>query len=102
MAENQQDEVANDVQIVQGVPVSIVVCVGPGVLQPDAPKGAAADVFLHDGCLHSLILALIARCGVLGKLAYVGALDAGRQAAQNAEKEKEKENAPPGNSNLVA
>lgn len=101
MAENEkQDEVLEDVQIVHGVPVSIVVCVGPGVLQPDAPKGAAADVFLHDGCIHSLVLALIARCGVLGKVAYASALDAGRQAAQA--DEKEKENAPPGNSNLVA
>ena len=101
MAENEkQDEVLEDVQIVHGVPVSIVVCVGPGVLQPDAPKGAAADVFLHDGCIHSLVLALIARCGVLGKMAYASALDAGRQAAQA--DEKEKENAPPGNSNLVA
>ena len=99
MAENQnQDEVASDVQIVQGVPVSIVVCVGPGVLQPDAPKGAAADVFLHDGCVHSLILHLIARCGVLAKVAYATALEAGRQEA---EKEKT-ENGPPSNSNLVA
>ena len=101
MAENEkQDEVLEDVQIVHGVPVSIVVCVGPGVLQADAPKGAAADVVLHGGCIHSLVLALIARCGVLGKVAYASALDAGRQAAQA--DEKEKENAPPGNSNLVA
>ena len=100
MAENQQDEVIEGVQVVQGVPVSIVICVGPGVLQPDAPKGAAADVFLHDGCLHSLILALIARCGVLGKLAYASALDAGRQREKE-EKEKQ-ENGPPSNSKLVA
>ena len=101
MAENQkQDEVASDVQVVQGVPVSIAICVGPGVLQPDAPKGAAADVFLHDGCIHSLILALLARCGPLGKYAYATALEAGRQEAAKAEKEKE--NAPPSNSNLVA
>lgn len=100
MAENEkQDEILTDVQIVEGVPVSIVVCVGPGVIDPEGPKGAAADVFLHDGCLHSLILALIARCGVLGKGAYIGALEAGRQMESEA---KEKENASPGNSNLVA
>lgn len=102
MAENQNQkptDEATDIQIVHGIPVSIVVCVGPGVIDPEGPKGAAADVFLHDGCLHSLILALIARCGVLGKGAYIGALEAGRQMESEA---KEKENASPGNSKLVA
>ena len=97
--EENPNEEANDIRVVEGVPISIVISIGPGVLVDGGPKGTAADVFLHDGCIHSLVIALIARCGQLGRYAYAAALDEYR--ASGLEKQEGGDDQPT-NPNLVA